>query len=332
MSSSLPGRVALGGTFDIIHKGHVSLLSKALEYTEVYIGLTSDEYVLREKGRLLRSYDERRDALERHLSANKHKIKIFKIEDRYGFTITEPSLDAIVVSTETLPTAQKINAIRQAAGMKPLKIIKVPILYSQDLKKLSASDVISGKVDSEGNRLIPLYIAVGSENPTKIQAVSQAFKGFLSLDSHIYPVKTSTFTKQPLNAETISCAIDRAKQAWDSRENLDYSVGIESGIFSFDEYSLDIAIAAVYDGNSVSLGNSMGFQLPSHVIQNLAPGRELGEIVEKLSGIKDIGKKEGIISYLSGGRLKRLEMNVQAVKCALVHRFSQCFFDALEIL
>jgi pantetheine-phosphate adenylyltransferase len=36
--------VAMGGTFDIIHKGHITLLEKAFSIsTNVIIGLTSDE-------------------------------------------------------------------------------------------------------------------------------------------------------------------------------------------------------------------------------------------------------------------------------------------------
>ncbi|MFI5421053.1 MAG: adenylyltransferase/cytidyltransferase family protein, partial [Nitrososphaerales archaeon] len=37
--------IALGGTFDHIHKGHVELLDRAFETAEsVFIGLTSDTF------------------------------------------------------------------------------------------------------------------------------------------------------------------------------------------------------------------------------------------------------------------------------------------------
>ena len=38
--------IAMGGTFDIIHRGHLTLLTNAFEISDkVIIGLTSDEFV-----------------------------------------------------------------------------------------------------------------------------------------------------------------------------------------------------------------------------------------------------------------------------------------------
>ena len=42
------GVIALGGTFDIIHIGHIALLKKGFSISEkVIIGLTSDEFALK---------------------------------------------------------------------------------------------------------------------------------------------------------------------------------------------------------------------------------------------------------------------------------------------
>ena len=43
--------VAMGGTFDIIHKGHIELLSKAFSISSnhVIIGLTSDELAVKKR-------------------------------------------------------------------------------------------------------------------------------------------------------------------------------------------------------------------------------------------------------------------------------------------
>ena len=52
--------IAMGGTFDIIHQGHITLLSTGFEISDkVIIGLTSDEFV-QKKGKIpLHKYNER---------------------------------------------------------------------------------------------------------------------------------------------------------------------------------------------------------------------------------------------------------------------------------
>ena len=52
--------IAMGGTFDIIHHGHITLLSTAFEISEkVIIGLTSDEFVQKKGKNPVHKYDER---------------------------------------------------------------------------------------------------------------------------------------------------------------------------------------------------------------------------------------------------------------------------------
>ena len=62
-------KVAVGGTFDKLHRGHLSLLSKAFEVGDkVVIGLSSDEFVSKMgKPHETAPYDERRRELEAYL-------------------------------------------------------------------------------------------------------------------------------------------------------------------------------------------------------------------------------------------------------------------------
>ena len=51
--------VAMGGTFDIIHKGHLTLLSKAFSISsKVIIGLTSDELAEKRGKKTLNNYEK----------------------------------------------------------------------------------------------------------------------------------------------------------------------------------------------------------------------------------------------------------------------------------
>lgn len=130
-------KICLGGTFNSIHKGHEEIISTAFQLGgEVEIGLASDRFARRKHG--VRPYPERKQRLEKFLSAHGWKAKIREINDVYGFA-ANPGFDVIVVSEETLPNAHLINVRRSERGLKPLKIVAIPIIKNENGEKLSSS-------------------------------------------------------------------------------------------------------------------------------------------------------------------------------------------------
>ncbi|MEM3130985.1 MAG: adenylyltransferase/cytidyltransferase family protein, partial [Nitrososphaerota archaeon] len=90
-------KVALGGTFNEIHYGHLSLLWTAFKNGEkVLIGLTSDEFAKNLKKHSIKPYSERLNDLKETLKKYNwlESSEIVAINDAYGPSIIDPTLDA----------------------------------------------------------------------------------------------------------------------------------------------------------------------------------------------------------------------------------------------
>lgn len=144
-------KVVIGGTFEILHKGHKELLKKAFESgSSVFIGLTSDDYVRKVKReRNVLGFAEREKRLNEFVSGFGKKFEIMPISERFGPSTTK-SFDVIVVSEETYPTALEINKIRERNGLHELKIIKIDYMLADDGKPISTTRIVRGEIDENG--------------------------------------------------------------------------------------------------------------------------------------------------------------------------------------
>jgi cytidyltransferase-like protein len=151
------GKVAVGGTFDELHRGHKALLDKAFEIGEkVVIGLSSDEFASKMgKPHKTAPYDERLKELEAFLeqSGLAAKAEIVPLNDPYGLTISGKGIDALVVSKETEKTAEKINEKREKAGLPPLKIVAISMIPAENNTPISTTRIRGGEIDRNGRLL-----------------------------------------------------------------------------------------------------------------------------------------------------------------------------------
>ena len=146
-------RVVIGGTFDILHKGHEALLKRAFRLGEVFIGLTSDKMAKKLRKRKIKSFIERKRGLRKFiLKEFKKKPEITRIENKFGFTLKE-NFDYIVVSPETYKNALLINKKRKKLNKRPIKIIKIKFVLAEDGKPISAERIAKGEIDREGKLL-----------------------------------------------------------------------------------------------------------------------------------------------------------------------------------
>ena len=149
--------VAVGGTFDLFHRGHRVLLMKAFKVgNRVLIGLCSDDFVEKmSKPHRIVPYAKRLEDLEKLLKKNGvlERAEIMPLDDAYGITLSERRIDAIVVSEETEPRAREINEKRKSLGMSPLPIITVNMVLSEDHYPISSTRIWFEEIDREGHLL-----------------------------------------------------------------------------------------------------------------------------------------------------------------------------------
>lgn len=150
-------KVAVGGTFDQLHKGHKALIGKALEVGDkVALGITSDSFVA-QLGKLHRtaSFEDRKRDILSYLATQglADRVEIVPLDDSFGLTITNQDLDAIVVSQETERIAWAINRKRQSVGNKPLEVVVVTMVPADNQTPISSTRIRRGEIDRNGHML-----------------------------------------------------------------------------------------------------------------------------------------------------------------------------------
>lgn len=149
--------IAMGGTFDVIHKGHRELLRIAFELGDkVLIGLTTDAFI-RSMGKTheVKPYVDRLEDLNKLLVDMQvaSRAIIIPIDDPYGPTVSDPAIEAIVVSDETYNRAFEINSLREAKGLNALKVVKIHMVLAENGKPISSTRIRLGEIDENGRLL-----------------------------------------------------------------------------------------------------------------------------------------------------------------------------------
>ncbi|KAG0511251.1 MAG: Phosphopantetheine adenylyltransferase [Nitrosopumilales archaeon] len=146
--------IATGGTFDIIHKGHIELLRKSFSISsKVIIGLSSDELVKKMGKKISNNYHQRFESLSTAIEKNfpNSSYQISKLENDFGPAVLEEGVEALVVSEETKNMGQILNQLRAKKNLPPVEVIVVPMVLAKDGSIISTTRIRDSEIDNEGN-------------------------------------------------------------------------------------------------------------------------------------------------------------------------------------
>ncbi|CAN5136924.1 hypothetical protein BH09PAT2_BH09PAT2_02330 [soil metagenome] len=144
----------IGGTFDHLHDGHKFLITTAFQKAEyVSIGITTNDLIKdKEFSNKIQTYNERESIVKNFLKEHNWLMRsnIFPLNDNYGSATTDPTMDMIIVTTETKSTAIEINAIRKKNDLSPCNIITIPFAKGANSRIIRSSRIRRGIINRQG--------------------------------------------------------------------------------------------------------------------------------------------------------------------------------------
>ncbi len=146
--------VATGGTFDLIHKGHLALLEKSFSISsKIIIGLTSDDLATKKDKKISNNYQNRFESLKSVIKEHfpNSQYEISKLDNDFGPAVLEGKVKALVVSEETSFQGEILNKLRKEKNLPEVAIIVVPIVLAKDGDRISSSRIRNSEIDVDGN-------------------------------------------------------------------------------------------------------------------------------------------------------------------------------------
>lgn len=188
-----------------------------------------------------------------------------------------------------------------------------------------------------------MKIVVGSKNPVKVGSVEESFKKYWPDCEVIGMDVQSGVSAQPMSElETMNGARQRAYAALAADTDAQYGVGLEGGVTEINPTSSNWTgvrngaksrmfecawVAIVSKDGKEGLAGGLYFELPEKIAKEIRGGGELGPLMDKFTGEKNIKQGSGAIGVFTRGELDRKSAYVQIVLSALIKFVSPEWFE-----
>ena len=106
----------------------------------------------KELAHLVAAFKERKESLKQYLEEKGwlSRAKLVMLERPEGVLLDDPSIEALIVSEETLPRGLDINRQRVEKGLPPLRLEVVEMVLAENGRPISSSRIRAGEIDEEG--------------------------------------------------------------------------------------------------------------------------------------------------------------------------------------
>lgn len=145
--------IALGGTFDLLHSGHIDFLKKSFSISEfVTIGIVSDAYTSALGKKPFETFLKRKRDVQKLLidEGINRRFSIVSLSDIFGSTLKDNSIEAVIVTENTKPGATLLNNKRIDRGMDALDVVILPLKLADDGLPISTSRIKDGFISRSG--------------------------------------------------------------------------------------------------------------------------------------------------------------------------------------
>ncbi|KAL7701351.1 Protein of unknown function DUF84 [Lotmaria passim] len=153
--------------------------------------------------------------------------------------------------------------------------------------------------------------AVGTTNRAKVECVVTVVNRCFPNDVHeVRAVSVNSgVTDQPMSPEeTQAGAINRARAALDAVPEADYGIGLEGGLELIGKRWFECGWMSVVERKTgkCGIGSSARFEMSETLMRPiLSEGKELAEVMDALTGEKDVRSGLGAMGILTAGFLGR---------------------------